>query len=653
MSSYEEKWSEKQLTDSNWSEWDSKFKDRVSGYNRDVGYLLANKGVCNPEIAVTDLVSSRPKYAATRNIMNLDGLPKMIQVIGANGDPVEPPTWINETMRIYPLDEDGKSIYSSHVKKWDIRCARFEDAKVNMMGLLFKSVSDTIMEDMKVNDNYLDYRTAGDFYGMYELAKLASTGQGEYSMFLDITKIMDLKVVNENHNGYFTEYKACEYKIMNSGKTPEEVLKNMLTSLFYRGLRSSKKLKRLVEDEMTKQVWTAVPVSIKMFNTYLTARKNMGMDSESREGLISANEASVTVGNLKKILKARDKVATENLEAYAAYRAGGGTYSLKKWLCYNCGEMIDHGWKNCPKPRAICNICKKYHITSCHKTLEDKKLFRSKGGPPRTNMVRQANVSILGGMDTELSQDADYLEYVMMYEDRDLRANTASLRYEEADESDVDEEERQLEGYSSRIQINDVEDCVVDNILVYDAPVCAICMTEQDQDRMDQDALDESTWSKSYELIETLAFADDSSNLELTDSISIPMLECKQNDVVVEHVTCTVGTINIIDRDERLIKMRARLQEIRKLKEEMKTKQVNLVAAPVIRSRKSSILLHEPTTALSVASYSDLSSDCMDNKMTITKRAPPKVPRREAPSVLGSSTVKLPEPPDSSGSSNL
>ena len=444
MSNNEEKWTEKLLTDQNWFEWDSKFKDRVSGYNKDVGYLLA-KGVCPPQIDETVLAGQRPSYSARRQPLNPDGSQLKVRELDEDGHVVTENGAVKmrlaDPVFVFEQNEEGKSIHQGLVKKWDIRVSKYEDAKVKMMGLIFSSVSATIMEDMKVNDMYQDYRTDGNFYAMYLLARAASTGQGEHSMFLDICKIMDLKIINDNHNAYFTDYKACEYKIMNSDKDAGAILQGMLTSLFYRGLRGSKKLKRLVEDEMTKPIPTPVSASIKTFNTYLTARKNMGMDGDSKEGMISANEAAVTRGDMKRILRARDQVAKDNLEAYAAYRAGGGTDSPKKWLCYNCGEIIDHGWKNCPKPREICSVCQKYHITSVHKTLEDKKLYRTKAGSPRKkNFVKQAHLSSIDDRETEASQDADYLEYVMMYEDRDIRANAASLNCTEFEEFDVEDD---------------------------------------------------------------------------------------------------------------------------------------------------------------------------------------------------------------------
>ena len=132
--------------------------------------------------------------------------------------------------------------------------------------------------NIKNDNNFEDYRMKANLYELYMLAKMASTGQGAHSIYIDITKLMELEIKDDNHNNYCTHYKASVAKIRDSRKTAEEILNSMIDAKYYMGLIKSKQQERQLHDMMSKAVWAPAAESMAIFNTYLTARRTLKID---------------------------------------------------------------------------------------------------------------------------------------------------------------------------------------------------------------------------------------------------------------------------------------------------------------------------------------------------------------------------------------
>ena len=241
---------------------------------------------------------------------------------------------------------------------------------------------------------------------------------------------------------------------MGNKKSDKELIERMLKAFYYMGLRKSKKLKLKVEDQMSKNIWAPVAESMAEYRTFLTARKNLGMDDEKAEGLLHANESTVTRGELNKILNERDK---HDVEAYAVYKSSGRGNPSKKWICFNCAKLTDHSWKNCPEDPVTCTTCHKLHNVLVHDQLVKKKLYRPIKSVTNTRpSPRQANVAGIDSReDSSELQDEHCRRYMEMYEASELQANIARARFEEDSNSDQDDPDRLLNFHSTIKNMND------------------------------------------------------------------------------------------------------------------------------------------------------------------------------------------------------
>ena len=124
-----------------------------------------------------------------------------------------------------------------------------------MCGLLYQSVSDSILADMKLHTEFDKWRMTADLYQLYAAARLASMGQGEHSMYRDMLQLKELRIVDENFTNYHTEWRACVNRIKTCGKTPEELCDHMFKSFYYIGLIPSDKLGQKLQNIIALPLW--------------------------------------------------------------------------------------------------------------------------------------------------------------------------------------------------------------------------------------------------------------------------------------------------------------------------------------------------------------------------------------------------------------
>ena len=697
---------EKQLTESNWTEFYGTFADRVSGFNKDVGYLLHTKEI--PKEIVT-----RPTYGMTIPLLNeVTGQIVRIPVDNVDGEPVvtidddgvERQAMREIPVRVYARDEEGKAQWQEDLKNWSYRKSHFEAGQTMMMGLLLKSVSESILASMKLDSMYVNYRLESNLLKIVELAHKASTGQGYNSIYLDITKLLDTKLKEDTHLAYVnycTAFRNAEAKIRSADKTSDQILENLFTSFFYMGLKSSDILKRMLEDQMSQEEWTSAKKAMATFNTFMVTRKNMGIDRDKKEGQLLANETTVTMGELKKLLNDRDRgrgrmeAQNDDISAYTAYRASTDEQETpkRKVRCFNCGEEnADHMWRNCPKERASCDICKKAHHKSVHQELVDKKLYRSKS-KARTNnknssktgsKLRQAYVSQVDANSLEGLQDQDYYKYMMFYEERDLIAyKTSTFKYEAcSDESEPDGEGRVL-GFHASIQkvhyeyesenegrlLSQISDKVIDE----ESTIHMSKLSDQDIGCEDtKSAIGKALNTEDMCESPMTTFNNDNS-LRTVDIICIDKA-VSDNHINIHNISSSNNSSNNIEYRVKKVSDVANSYEskafaLMKLRHErMKKTAVTLVSRPEQRPSEDLIIAwaesnsNESLTStstrivstpnkISIPTTTSTTTSMSSSQMLVKKRAPPKIPHRKAPGIPVRPTVKLPEPPDS-GTSN-
>ena len=182
--------------------------DLVANCNRDVTYLIEKQEI-HPELLCTTKLQklmNRPNMRMM--ILHEDNNEEPVYEMEKNeeGELTNIPTKVQVLTEKYPDTADGRADCSEDLKMWTNRCSRYKDEKATMMGVLYKSVSDSILGDMKLNDKFEEMRMGADLLALHELAHYASTGQGAHSIYLDITRLAELRIKDDNHNQYYTEY---------------------------------------------------------------------------------------------------------------------------------------------------------------------------------------------------------------------------------------------------------------------------------------------------------------------------------------------------------------------------------------------------------------------------------------------------------------
>ena len=568
----EQKAMDTQLNMDNWSVWNSKFLDRVAGCNGDLLHTLRTG--TDPAELIWDRLDpktkdNRPRFHKMLSVFEKDGITRIlvkrldnkgVQEVDKDGVP----RWerMADDIPYYSQDDEGRSIYTSDLMAWETRVRRLKEAKTSMTGLLLKSVTEIILSHMKMNIDYESHAEKANIYMLYELARHASTGQGEHSLYLDIMKLIELKIVNEDHVEYCTKYNACLVRLRASKKTDKELLEHLLKSFYYMGLRPSKKLERYLQDMIASGDWAPVEKSMKEFNTLLTARRTLGMDgnTSNKNGELQANEAALTATSLKKVLDDRD--AAYGLQAFAAYKAKGSKKNLRKWICFNCAKMVEHGWRTCPEKKVQCGNCSKMHNTLCHDEIEKKDLL-SKTRVPAFNRKRpgfgdgadkQAYQFSVNEAESMESQDEDYIEYLQFCEDTDLRSNMTRFTYEEA--VDIEEEQGTLMMMHAMVSNVDNTDSNEGGSLTFD--VGSEVDTETISESIaDEEMLGECTSSKH--------------GLDDTQAIDIDIVSNKP--VVTLCVECIVTSVSDVNTSikcdtgvDEMTRLQAKLKSIREMK---------------------------------------------------------------------------------------
>ena len=97
---------------------------------------------------------------------------------------------------------------------------------------MLKNINDEIYSAIKVIDGFEDAKRDLDVKSIYDAIKFDSTGQGGHSVFLDVFKLMNLKVENNRWLTYFNQFSMLKRQLLSRDNDLVVILNSILNAMF-------------------------------------------------------------------------------------------------------------------------------------------------------------------------------------------------------------------------------------------------------------------------------------------------------------------------------------------------------------------------------------------------------------------------------------
>ena len=233
-------------------------------------------------------------------------------------------------------------------RAWD-KEDRFEAALRRYVVRWTRSITDLVLDKIRLDRRYEDALTKRFLKGLFAIAEQTTKGVGTASVYLDFTQLFEMKLKGGEWSGPFRSFVDTRRRIRGrvaSGEfTWEELLERLMNTMFIMGCKNDPRLDTQIKQIMGSSKWPTADDLIDSFSQYLTLTEQMdgNRSAEVASGAVIANAASVKT------------------------KAQGGGYGRHK-KCLNC--MGQHLVKECGEKPSECGDCGGPHATEMHREAE-------------------------------------------------------------------------------------------------------------------------------------------------------------------------------------------------------------------------------------------------------------------------------------------
>ena len=151
----------------------------------------------------------------------------------------------------------------------------FERALPRLVATVYSSISNVILDRIKLDPEYAAAYLDDDIVKIMELAKFASTGEGSASVFQTVTTLLNLKIRGDDFVTYFSKFLEYRHKIK-TGRTDGQVVKLVFDSIFVMGARNYAPLQKKIDEILGLPVWPSADTSIAKWTQFLTIKNAVG-----------------------------------------------------------------------------------------------------------------------------------------------------------------------------------------------------------------------------------------------------------------------------------------------------------------------------------------------------------------------------------------
>ena len=125
----------------------------------------------------------------------------------------------------------GLAKWTNLFRRNEDRRARHVIKKQKVLKCMLKNINDEIYWAIEIFEGFEDFKRNLDVKAIYQAIKFAATGQGGHSVFLDVFKLMNLRVENNKWLPYFNQFSTLERQLLSRDNDPVVILNSFLNKL--------------------------------------------------------------------------------------------------------------------------------------------------------------------------------------------------------------------------------------------------------------------------------------------------------------------------------------------------------------------------------------------------------------------------------------
>jgi hypothetical protein len=247
--------------------------------------------------------------------------------------------------------------------KWSALYAKNEGRRdrwaANLANIVMKigrSVRSDLWDRVKLDAGYVEglgERPVGLKKILAAVRKIA-TGHGAHSLYLDLTRLFETKMVDGGWVTFFREFRNNRGKIKNRVEPPEEILEAIYDTIFIMGVLDQPKLEKQVSEVLALTKWPAADELMRKWTVTLETIQGIKRGSNP-EGKVIANAA-------------RSAATSSRPRGSAPSPKPLKDAAVRQITCFGCGKE-GHVVSECTSEPVNCSTCGDQHHTSMHERV--------------------------------------------------------------------------------------------------------------------------------------------------------------------------------------------------------------------------------------------------------------------------------------------
>ena len=227
--------------------------------------------------------------------------------------------------RVYTEDNDGIEDYNYDRAQWRSRRTFFVGALPRAVSIIYSSISEPIMDKMRIEANFQETYNKNDVIGLVNMAQFASMGEGSSTVYQNMAQLMGLKIKDNNFFEFVKLFQQYRRRA-NSEMDKAALVETFFDTIFIMGLKNYQPLEKELDTIFGSKTWPTADESIIKFSTMITVKGTMSLEKEKKAGMVDANMARIggdDVGALTALL--------------SKFTRGGGV--SKPFVCFRCAKI--------------------------------------------------------------------------------------------------------------------------------------------------------------------------------------------------------------------------------------------------------------------------------------------------------------------------